>query len=398
MSIRVMVGSGFLALSALACGGDESTKPDCPVVITAPSDSVVVHPTETIALQVFAKDCNNQPASPVTYSSGNENIATVSGTGYATGLAFGKTTLTATAGGTHHDIVIGVIGHPFASTVDTTPLNMAPYGVAISTNDVVYVTQLSSNIMSRGTIPLDTLENPVTVGAGPAHVAFNPAGTKAYVTNQGGHSVSVVDVATNLETTQVPLGPEAFNVIVSLDGGTVYASSDVGTIYLISTASNTVVDSFAAGAVANGLALSPDGNRLYASSRDAGQVVIFDTQAEVVLDTLMTGNGNQRMAVSPDGSRLYIANENLGLDIWNLTTAARDTTISMDAYGLAMSPDGAVIYVAGSSAGTITIVDRHSRSIVTTITTLGFPRNVAFSRYGQQALITDESGFVTIIR
>jgi YVTN family beta-propeller protein len=393
-----MVGSGLLALVALACSSDESTKPSCPVVITAPSDSVVVHPTETIALQVFAEDCNNQPAAPVTYSSGNTNIATVSGIGVATGVAFGKTTLTASAGGANHDIVIDVIGHPFASTVDTTPLNMGPYGVAISANDVVYVTQLFNNTMARGSIPLDTLENPVTVGGGPAHVAFNPAGTKAYVTNQGSHSVSVVDVASNLETTQIPLGPEAFNVIVSLDGGTVYASSDIGTIYLINAATNTVVDSFAAGAVANGFALSPDGNRLYASSRDAGQVVIFDTQAKVVLDTLVTGNGNQRMAVSPDGSRLYIANENLGLDIWNLTTAARDTTISIGAYGLAMSPDGAVIYVAGSSAQTITIVDRQSRTIKTTIHTQGIPRNVAFSRYGQQALITDESGFVTIIR
>jgi large repetitive protein len=102
--------------------------------------------------------------------------------------------------------------------------------------------------------------------------------------------------------------------------------------------------------------------------------------------------------VSRDGGELYIANETLGLDIWDLTSGTRITSLPMEGNGLALSPDGTVIYVTGSIAGTINIVDRQTRAIKTTITTGGAPRNMAFNKYGQEALITKESGYVTIIR
>ena len=58
---------------------------------------------------------------------------------------------------------------------------------------------------------LDTVTNTVTatvaVGPNPVGVAVNLAGTRAYVANESGNSVSVIDIATNTVTATVTVGP-----------------------------------------------------------------------------------------------------------------------------------------------------------------------------------------------
>ena len=104
------------------------------------------------------------------------------------------------------------------------------------------------------------------------------------------------------------------------------------------------------------------------------------------------------MAVSRDGSELYIANESVGLDIWDLAGGTRITSLPMEGYGLALSPDNTTIYVSNPSFGTVQVVDRAARTGIGTITTGGTPRNIAFSRYGTEALIANAGDFVSVIR
>ena len=275
----------------------------------------------------------------------------------------------------------------------------AGYGVAISRSGVVYVTQISGHLLFRGQSPLTALTDTVVVGLTPAHVVFNPSGNRAYVTNQTSQTVSVVNVSTNREIGSIPLGHDAFNLLVSPDGTRLYATVDVGKVYAINTATLMKVDSFSAGPVANGLAFSPDGSRLYVSSRDAGQVVIYNTVTGDLVDTLVTGGTPQRMAVSADGNELYIANEILGLDFWDLNAGTRITSVPIDAYGLALSPDNAQIYVTDPQTGILHIIDRATRQAGhVSIIVQGTPRNIAFNRLGTEALISNESGYVTVVR
>jgi len=363
------------------------------------SDSLLVHPQQSVSIGAGVTDCHGDPTGvTVSYSGIDGNVATISAGGAVTGVAYGSTTVTVTAGPLVANVPIKVIGRPTGASSSPVLLNASPFGVAISNNGVVYVTRIASNTVGRGTIPLNGFSGSITVGNTAAHVAMNPAGTLAYVTNQSSNSVSVIDMATNLETTQIPLGNSAFNLIVSPNGQTLYATVDVGTVYVINTGTNAIADSFAAGPVANGLAFSPDGTRLYVSSRNSGWVVVYDTLSNTMIDTLQTGGSPQRLAVSADGTELYIANEQLGLDIWSLTSATRITNILMEGYGLALSPDNSVIYVSNPSSGQVTIVDRALRQVIGTLITGGTPRNIAFSRFGVEGLIANEAGYVTVAR
>jgi len=63
----------------------------------------------------------------------------------------------------------------------------------------------------------------------PYGVAVNPAGTLAYVTNAGGDSVSVIDLATNLVTATIPVGFNPFGVAVNPAGTLAYVTNYNGT-------------------------------------------------------------------------------------------------------------------------------------------------------------------------
>jgi YVTN family beta-propeller protein len=380
----------------LACGED-SEPSGCDAAITTSVNSVTEHPVETTDLSATAVNCDGDPIAAITYSTGDGNVATVSLDGVITGVAYGTTTVTVTADTLSKAIPVSIIGRPFGTSVDTVQTGPAPYGIASAPSGVFYVTHIGGNTVAKGTFPTTIFSN-ATVGSTPAHVAMAPNGGKAYVTNQFGGSVSVVDVASNTTTNTIITNGEPYNLIVAPSGGTVYASVKSGMVYLINTATEAIVDSFSAIMEPNGFAFSPDGTRLYVSSRGAGMVVVYDTVTNTVLDTLDTGGLPQRMAVSADGTELYIANENLGLDIWNLGTASRIISLPMEGYGLALSPDNSQLYVSSPQGGVVVVFNRASRAVVDSIATGGGPRNITFSRYGVAALIANEAGWVTIVQ
>lgn len=288
--------------------------------------------------------------------------------------------------------------HPSLASIDSVPLAGTPYGVAISKQGEVYVALIGGSTIARTTLAFDSFAAPVQVGQVPPHVVFNPAGNRAYATNQSGQSMSVIDVATGTTITTVPLTADGFNLITSRDGKQVFVSVSTGQVYVVDASSNAIVDSIILPPVVNGFARHPRKNLIYISSRDGGTVSEVDAASHQVRRTFTTGGMPQRLAVSPDGKELLIANESLGLDLWDLQTGTRDTTLSMSAYGLGLSPDGVHAYVAGGPGGLITIVDRVGRAVDTVLSVGGTTRNVAFDATGHTAIITNEANFLTLVR
>lgn len=290
------------------------------------------------------------------------------------------------------------VTHPTLTSIDSVALAGTPYGVAISKQGEVYVALIGGSTIARTTLAFDSFAAPVQVGPVPPHVVFNPAGTRAYATNQTGQSMSVIDVATGTAITTVPLSADGFNLITSRDGKQIFVSVSTGQVYVVDASTNAIIDSIVLPPVVNGFARHPRKNLIYISSRDGGTVSEVDATSHQVLRTFTTGGMPQRLAVSPDGKQLLIANESIGLDVWDLQSGTRDTTLAVSAYGLGLSPDGVHAYVAGGPGGLITIIDRVGRSIDTVLTVGGTPRNVAFDASGHTAIITNEANFLTVVR
>jgi YVTN family beta-propeller protein len=202
-------------------------------------------------------------------------------------------------------------------------------------------------------------------------------------------------------TASIPVASDAWNVIVSADGAWLYATTDSGLLYVIDTSNNAIVATVTMRAfdALRGLALAPDGRVLYVAGRNSGTIYAFDTQSRRVTRTFNVGGTPQRMAVSPDGAELYVANEASGLNVVTLSTGVTGTyPLGGGGYGLALSPDGAQLYVTLPDAAILRIVDRASLQVVKSIALGGRPRVVAFTPAGDAAVVTNEAGWVTIVR
>jgi YVTN family beta-propeller protein len=78
--------------------------------------------------------------------------------------------------------------------------------------------------------------------------------------------------------------------------------------YPSSTATNTVIGSPITPIGAFGAAVTPDGSKVYVTSRSRGTVTVIDTATNAVVGSpIIVGNYPFGVAVTPDGSKVYFA-------------------------------------------------------------------------------------------
>jgi len=165
------------------------------------------------------------------------------------------------------------------TTAAATPgIGAGPLGVAINPAGTrVYVANYgdSTDLKTNGTVAvvdsdpasatLNTVIATITVGVRPEIVAVNPSGTAAYVTNSVGNTVSVIDTATNKETTKIAVGGVPIGVAFTPDGR-IAACGDLGVVRIWDPQTRkTVGKPMRTGCESPGsLAVSPDGRMLAA--------------------------------------------------------------------------------------------------------------------------------------
>lgn len=144
----------------------------------------------------------------------------------------------------------------------------------------------------------------IQLGAGPAWVAVDPTTDRAYVTNSGGGTVSVIDLVTRTVSKEIRVGPAPF--VIALDPGLrrAYVSdfSDA-TVTVIDLASDNVVATLPVGGL--GLAVDPTTHRAYAAGgRD---LAVIDGATAEIVDVFAAPDGANLwgVAVEPGTGRVF---------------------------------------------------------------------------------------------
>jgi YVTN family beta-propeller protein len=85
--------------------------------------------------------------------------------------------------------------------------------------------------------------SPITVGANPVGIAITPNGSRAYVTNNGGGTVSVINTQTNAVVgSPIAVGTSPRGIAITPDGSRAYVANNVGNnVSVINTQTNTAV-------------------------------------------------------------------------------------------------------------------------------------------------------------
>ncbi|EHB58296.1 40-residue YVTN family beta-propeller repeat protein [Mycolicibacterium rhodesiae JS60] len=373
---------------------------------TAGDDSAVTGEDTPVVITVLAND-TDPDNEPLTVGSINQP-----GHGTATLNPDGTVTYTPDAGFDGEDqftytvtdgelpsapatVTVAVHAIPEFHLVATIEVGWVPTRPAVSQDDVVYVVHLHSNTVSVvDPATIDGVPATIDVGSSPSGVAVSPVGARAYVTNSGDDTVSVIDTATNTVTTTIDVGDTPLGVAVSPDGTRAYVTSlwD-NTVTVIDTATNTVTTTIDVGKAPREIAVSPDGTRAYVTNRDDSTVSVIDTATNTVTTTIDVGSEPGLVVVSPDGTRAYVTISSYDADVVVIDTATNTVTATIEmgngrsASGLAVSPDGARAYAVNTSLlePTLSVIDTATNTVITTIDTrAAFDPNVAF--YAQTPL------------
>ncbi|MBL8977124.1 MAG: YncE family protein, partial [Gemmatimonadetes bacterium] len=215
----------------------------------------------------------------------------------------------------------------------------------------------------------------------------------------GDAAIGIINLTTGVQTATVPVPMSTFNVAWCQSNKRVYVTGPGAAVYVINPVTATVVDSILTFAVTNGITTNAKCTRVFVSDESNGRVLEINPATKAIVRTIATGGAPKDLAVSPNDKRLFVADETGGVQVWNLTSGARITTVPLaaGAFGLAIAPDGSQVYAGMPSGGGVAVISTASNTVISFIATGGMPRKIAFNGTGSTAVIANEFGWVDYV-
>lgn len=195
-----------------------------------------------------------------------------------------------------------------------------------------------------------------------------------YVANRGPNAdpasdtVSVIDVATNAVVgSPITVGDFPNGIAVTPDGQRVLVTirgASSGAVVMIDTNTNMVVGSPIPtdGPVLNGIAIAPNGQRAYVANSINNSVSVIDIQSNMVIGTpIPVGTTPDGIAVSPDGTRVYVANggsDNVSaIDTATNMVIGSPIAVGDDPRAIVFTPDGSRAYVVNVGSDNVSVIN-----------------------------------------
>ncbi|MGB9939582.1 PGF-pre-PGF domain-containing protein [Methanosarcina sp.] len=285
------------------------------------------------------------------------------------------------------------------TVIASVPVGKLPLGVAVTSDATkVYVANQGSGSVSVIDTATNTVTATVPVEWSPRGVAVSPDGTKVYVTAcYYGGIVSIIDTATDTVTETVDVEDFPTGVAVTPDGTKVYVANWYRNVSVINTSTNTVIATVNVGSnyphgYPHGVAVNPEGTKVYVSKGDTpcsvnacypgnGTVSVIDTATNNVTATVPVGQSPGGVAVTPDGKKVYVANSDPTVSIIDTATNTVTATINVGnrPYGVAVNPAGTKVYVTNPDSGMVSLIDTTTNKVTATVNVGGSP--TAFGQF-----------------
>jgi YVTN family beta-propeller protein len=161
---------------------------------------------------------------------------------------------------------------------------------------------------------------------------------------------------------------------------------------VIATATNTVTATIPVGTYPEGVAVTPDGSKVYVTNDGSNSVSVIATATNTVTTTITVGTAPFGVAVTPDGSKVYVTNaKRLGPGTVSVIATATNTVTATIAVGVtpggvAVTPDGSKVYVANFNSKSVSVIATATNTVTTTVTDPSFNFPVAFGVFIQPAI------------
>jgi YVTN family beta-propeller protein len=266
------------------------------------------------------------------------------------------------------------------------------HGIAFSPDRTrAYVTARNSNYVEIIDTVTCAVIGTVDVGASPAGVVVSPDGNTVYVTNSGSDSLSYFATNTSapaVNTINLASGSGPLGVAITPDGSKLYVSNfGNDTVAVVNTATKALctpgtcsasaiypISLGASGSGPYGIAVSPNGKSVYIAGYKSGKVYVVNAVNDLPLTgtsyPISVGGTLTGLSITPDGLFAYVANYTGGVVFAiGIPSASLLATIAVGRgpYGVSANPDNSDIYVANREAHSVSVIDRASNMVTTTL-------------------------------
>ncbi|MGH8176930.1 MAG: cytochrome D1 domain-containing protein [Steroidobacter sp.] len=210
---------------------------------------------------------------------------------------------------------------------------------------------------------------------GLACIALAPAvqADRAYVSNEDGHTVSVIDTARGEVIATIEVGKRPRGMKLNRDGSRLFVA-----LSGLPKCPPTTPDEECAKL---GRDLKADG------------VAVVDTAARKLIKVLEAGSDPEQFDLSADGKRLFVANEDVAttsvVEIETGKVIAR-IPVGVEPEGVVVSPNGKWALVTNESDNSISVIDTRTLKVVNTIQVGKRPRDLAFTPDSTMAYVSGE--------
>jgi YVTN family beta-propeller protein len=196
---------------------------------------------------------------------------------------------------------------------------------------------------------------------------------RAYVSNEDGQSVSVLDTEKAEVIATIPVGKRPRGMKLNADGTRLYVA-----VSGLPKCPPTVPDEECAKLERD---LSADG------------IAVVDTRANKLLEILKAGSDPEQFDISKDGKRLFVANEDVA------TTSVVDVAsgkviqripVGREPEGVVLAPNGRWVLVTNESDNAVSVIDTSTLKVLRSIKVGHRPRDAAFTPDSRIAYVSGE--------
>jgi YVTN family beta-propeller protein len=240
----------------------------------------------------------------------------------------------------------------------------------------------------------------VSTGEAPHELTTSTDGKTAFVANYGsgepGHTISVIDLASQKELRRVDLGPLRRPHGIVFAGGKVYFTAEANNLigrydpvgnqidWLLGTGQN----------VTHMLVLSKDGDKIFTANIGSDSISMIEggSDPQAWVETVIAvGHGPEGIDISPDGKEVWTAHSrDGGVSIIEVATRKVIQTLSLNtkrANRLKFTPDGKLVLISDLDGGDLLVLNAPARREIKRIKLGHAPEGILVTPDGSHAYV-----------
>jgi YVTN family beta-propeller protein len=216
-----------------------------------------------------------------------------------------------------------------------------------------------------------------------AFAGLAAAAPKAYVGNFKDNTVSVIDTGTRKVLGTIPVAAGPHGMAMTPDGRRLYVTGDESSsMSVIDTSADRVIRTIDVGKEPHGVTLAPDARLLLVAVNGEDQVVFVDTASQSVVGKVRVLKPHT-IAIRRDGKFAYVASQQPGqfaLAVIDLASRSLARSIALDKppRDLEFGYDGKALYFTEAGLNAVQVLDPSSDKIIASIPTGASPHYANF--------------------